>query len=441
MPNTSNVLTFVMAGGTGSRLQPLTATRCKPSLPFGRRHLVVDFVLGNLLNSGLDGIQLLVQYRPQSLVQHVRRQTFLPWAQRGRVAVLPPPAHSGPEGYRGTAHAVHQNLHRVHALRPDLVVVFGADHIYRMDVQQMIDFHLAQRADATVATLPVPLAQARGFGIVAVDAQQRARGFVEKPAQPAAMPGRPGHALASMGNYVFSAEVLADALARCDARGETDFGHHVLPRLLRSHRVMAYDFSTNQVPGVAPHEERGYWRDVGTVDAYFDAHMDTLGPRPRFDLGNLAWPAGAPATAAQGEDLLPAEVVGGELHASSLGSGASVDHAVLRRTVAGAGAQVQRGAVLDGCILMAGSVVGAGARLSRVIVDEDNVVPAGEVIGHDAENDRRRFPVSPQGVVVVPRGYFAAPARRGPAGVAGVAGPTGAMAVEREPGRGLSVHG
>lgn len=403
---TPAVHAYVMAGGMGARLRPLTSDQCKPALPFGADHRVVDFVLANLRNSGVARVDLLVQYEPGSLIQHVRR-AWWPHGSTGStgfdIDIAPPRPGSGPDGYRGTADAVQQNLFRLDAHDDDVVLVFGADHVYRMDVRQMVDFHRATRADATVATLPVPLAEAPSFGIVEVDEHGRAIAFHEKPRQPRTMPGRPGQALASMGNYAFRAGVLRRALAECSAAGLFDFGQHVLPRLLATHRVMAYDFHAQRVPGLAAGEDAGYWRDVGTLDAYFDAHLDTLGPSPRFRLDNPRWPLQPGAATAA-----PARAADSRLLHTQLGSGAVVDHARLQQSVVGRGARVGAGALLDGALLLDGVVVGAGAQLRRVIVDRDNVIPPGERIGFDAERDAARFPCSAGGVVVVPRGHFAA---------------------------------
>jgi glucose-1-phosphate adenylyltransferase len=420
--DTSAIHAFVMAGGLGARLRPLTADQCKPALPFGADHRVVDFVLANLRNSGVDRVDLLVQYEPASLVQHVRRA----WCQnsaagrRCRVGIAPP--RPGTPGYRGTADAVQQNLFRLDARDDDPVLVFGADHVYRMDVRAMLAFHRDTGADATVATLPVPLAAASSFGIVAVDAQARATAFDEKPRQPRPMPGRPGQALASMGNYCFRAGLLRQALAHCIAEGQFDFGQHVLPLLLTTHRVMAYDFHAHPVPGLADDEEAGYWRDVGTLDAYFEAHLDTLGPSPRFRLDNPLWPLQPvqPVQRGQAASTPPApagadRAAGSRLAHVRLGRGAVVDRAQLQQAVVGRAARVGAGAVLDRVLLLDGAVVGEGARLRNVIVDRDNHIPPGECIGFDAERDGARFPRSQGGIVVVPRGYFAAsplPARR-----------------------------
>jgi len=403
MTFSKNVLAFVMAGGAGTRLHPLTAGRSKPSVPFNGKHRIVDFVLSNLANSGIDSVYLLVQYKSQSLIEHVRDTWPGGGAFRRRqfVTVVPPQMQHGPDWFQGTADAVWQNLHLMDEHAPDLVVVFGADHIYRMDVRQMIDHHLATRADATVATLPVPLQDARGFGVVQVDREHRISGFLEKPANPPAMPGRPAHALASMGNYVFSADVLRRALHEARERGESDFGKDILPRMVQSHRLVAYDFATNVVPGIEHFEDPAYWRDVGTIDAYFEANLDTLGATPRFRLGNPHWPIVASPDHADS-----AQVESGDITRSVLGAGCVIDsarltHSILRRSV-----HVEEYASLDHCIVMDRCTIGHGARLRRVIVDQDNAVPPNECIGHDLERDRARFTVSEGGIVVVPRGYF-----------------------------------
>jgi glucose-1-phosphate adenylyltransferase len=267
----------------------------------------------------------------------------------------------------------------------------------------MIDWHVSHDADVTVATLPVPLVEASGFGVVDTDAAHRITRFLEKPANPPSMSGRPDRARASMGNYIFSADVLRRELHRARELGLSDFGRDILPRLLDSHRVLAYDFDTNVVPGVRDFEERGYWRDVGTIDAYFEAHLDTLGVTPRFGMTNPLWPIYASP-----DQTESAQIEGGDIRRSVIGSGCTVnharlDHAMLRRSV-----RVEEDASIDHCIVMDRSSIGRGARLRKVIVDQDNAIPANEVIGFDIERDRQRFTVSEGGVVVVPRAWFPA---------------------------------
>jgi len=248
------VLAMVLAGGEGTRLNPLTSQRSKPAVPFGSRYRIVDFVLSNLVNSGVLAVYLLVQYKSQSLIEHVRKAWMGAANIPGQfVTVMPPQMHEGAESFAGTSDAVYQNLHRLAVDRPTIVAVFGADHVYRMDVRQMIDFHRAQNAEVTVAALPVLRAAASGFGIIDCGADGRIRGFIEKPADPPPMPSDASRAYASMGNYLFNADVLAEELEVARARGEIDFGRHVLPRLIGTRRVLAYDFSANSVPGIRPH--------------------------------------------------------------------------------------------------------------------------------------------------------------------------------------------
>jgi glucose-1-phosphate adenylyltransferase len=394
------VTALVTAGGQGARLRPLTDRRSKPAVPFGARYRIVDFVLSNLVNSGICAVHLLVQYKAQSLIEHVRKAwTISPLFPDCFVTVVPPQMREGTSWFQGTADAVCQNLHLIAEQHPDLVLVFGADHVYRMDVAQMIDFHLERGAAVTVAALPVPLAQASAFGILEVDTEGRVCGFAEKPASPRPLPGDPARAYASMGNYVFSAACLMRALRAAHRSGQTDFGQHVLPRLLHTGRMFAYDFARNEVPGLNAYEEPAYWRDVGTIDAYFEAHQDTLGSEPRLDLFNPEWPI--LSSSYQGP---VARVVGGEVDNSLLGAATLIQRAQVRNCILRREAVVEAGAQLEDCIIMDYVRIGRGARLRRVIVDRHNRVAAGTRIGLDAEEDRRRYPVSPNGVVVVPRG-------------------------------------
>lgn len=401
------IIAFVMAGGQGSRLQPLTAARSKPSVPFGARYRIVDFVLSNLVNSQIRTIYLLVQYKSQSLIEHVRKSwTISPLLPDQFVTVVPPQMMSGESWFQGTSDAVHQNIGLIETHRPDLVAVFGADHIYRMDIRQMVQFHRDRGADATVAALPVPIADASGFGVIATDPDGRIRAFQEKPEDPAPMPGRPDVAFASMGNYIFNTEVLLSALKQAHAKGETDFGGHILPRLLHDHRLFAYDFASNEVPGIKPYEKRVYWRDVGSIDAYFEAHGDVLGAEPVFDMFNPQWPIFS--SNYQGP---VARVLGGELHNSLLGAATVIHDGVrIRNSIIRREAVIEEDVELEDCIIMDYTRIGRGARLRRVIVDRHNQVEPGDRIGFDPETDRRRFHVSDSGIAVVasgPKSYFA----------------------------------
>lgn len=395
------VMAFVMAGGEGSRLRPLTLDRCKPGVPFGSRYRIVDFVLSSLVNSDIRSIYLLVQYKPQSLIEHVRKawtvSTLFP---EQFVTVVPPQMTQERMLFGGTADAVYQSLNLMDMHRPDLVVVFGADHIYRMDVRQMVRFHCEHKADASVAAIPVPLDQASNFGIIEADATGRITGFQEKPLQATPMPDDPQRAYASMGNYLFGADLLREALEQAHRRGETDFGRHVLPRLSQSHRVYAYNFAENVVPGTKPYEEPGYWRDVGTLDAYFEAHQDVLGLEPRFDAFNPQWPVYS--SHYQGTT---ARVLRGELDNVLLGAATIVREANIRTSLLRREVLVDPGAQIEDCVIMDYVHIGAGARLRRVIVDRHNRIAPGAEIGFDHERDRAAgYHVTEGGLVVVPLG-------------------------------------
>jgi len=285
------ILAMVLAGGNGTRLHPLTAEHAKPALPFAHGYRIVDFVLSNLVNSDISSIYVLVQYKPRSLITHIRA-AWAPWSGGARPAikiVLPEASREG-GSFNGTADAVYQNLQLIERERPDLVAVFAADHVYRMDVRQMARFHQERSADVSIAAVPVPVEQASAFGIMATGSAGELVDFQEKPERPVPMPTDPGRAYVSMGNYLFNPQVLSELLEQSNRRGDTDFGRHILPRLPHSHRVYAYDFASNRIPGVRPCEERAYWRDIGTVDAYQAAQRDVLGPLPRFNLVNQKWP-------------------------------------------------------------------------------------------------------------------------------------------------------
>jgi glucose-1-phosphate adenylyltransferase len=286
-----NIVAMVLAGGEGTRLYPLTAEHAKPAVPFASGYRLVDFVLSNLVNSRISTIYVLAQYKPESLIKHISA-AWAPWFAdgEGMIKVLLPRSNTLGGQFKGTADAVYQYLDLVHAHAPDLVAVFAADHVYRMDVRQMVAFHRERCADVTVSAVGVPIRQASNFGVLAATSDGRIRQFHEKPRHAVPMPGDPTRAYASMGNYLFDPEVLEQALEEARRAGGTDFGRDVLPRLCSTHRVHAYDFSENRVPGVQDSEERAYWRDVGTLAALAAAQQDAMGSPPRFNLWNRRWP-------------------------------------------------------------------------------------------------------------------------------------------------------
>jgi len=398
------VLALILAGGKGERLYPLTRERGKPAVPFGGKYRIADFVLSNFVNSGIYALYVLVQYKAQSLIDHVRNAWRLGGLPDQFVLVVPPQMRWGETWYQGTADAVYQNLNLLLDFAPDLVAIFGADHIYRMDIGQMLAFHQAQRADVTVAALPVPVERASGFGVMVAEPDGRLVGFEEKPASPPPMPGDPSRALASMGNYLFTREALVDALLE-DARRSTnhDFGRTILPELVPHARVYAYNFLENAVPGIQSHEEVGYWRDVGTIETYWQAHMDLLGRTPKLDLANPQWPIHTAAYRGPS-----ARVIVGTIEDSLLGEGCIVEDAVIRRSILGRGVRVLPGAEVEESVVMDHTTIGAGARLRRVIADRFNLIPDGARIGLEPAEPRQGS--ADPGITVLPRGPTRAPA-------------------------------
>lgn len=401
------IIGFVMAGGQGSRLQPLTSVRSKPSVPFGSRYRLIDFVLSNLINSGIHSVYLLVQYRSQSLIEHVRRAWAIsPVLQNQFITVVPPQMLEGLDWFQGTADAVYHNIRLIEQHAPDLIAVFGADHIYRMDLRQMVQYHRQQEADVTVSAIPVPIQDATNFGVMVTDSHGRIIEFQEKPIHPTPMFNNPNLALASMGNYIFNTDALLDGLKTAKQRGENDFGQHVLPSLMRTHKLYAYDFSTNRIPGIKSYEEPMYWRDVGTIDAYFAAHKDVLGLEPKFDAFNPQWPIYS--SSYQGP---VARVIGGNIYNSLLGAATVIhDKTLVRDSIIRRETVIEEDVELTECIIMDYVRIGRGARLNRVIVDRHNYILPGTRIGFNRAEDQQKFTVSAGGVTIVPIGkprYYA----------------------------------
>lgn len=397
-------LAIVLAGGKGTRLSPLTNERAKPAVSFAGKYRIVDFVLSNLVNSGIYSIYVLVQFKSQSLLLHLKDgwqfSTIL-----GNQFIIPVPAQmrsSGETWYRGTADAIHQNINLIEQSKPDVVVVFGADHVYRMNVAEMIEFHRQVSADVTVATIPVERKFAGEFGVVEAMADGHIVRFIEKDPDAPGLPGSPDMVLASMGNYVFSADALLRML-REDAADETsshDFGTDVLPRRVGKDRIFAYDFANNRIPG-EPSGGKSYWRDVGTLDAYFEANMEIRSENPPLNLYNKRWPLRTasypdpPARFALGNGGEPGQAI------DSLVSGGSIIAGLVRDSVLGRNVLVHQGANVEECIILDNCEIGPGASLRRTILDKNARVPAGERIGYDLELDRQRHSVSDSGIVIV----------------------------------------
>lgn len=396
------ILALIMAGGEGKRLEPLTRERSKPAVPFAGRFRIIDFVLSNMVNSKVFSIYLLVQYKSQSLIEHIRRSwTLAPIFPEQFVTVVPPQMRGGPEWFQGTADAVYQNLNLIGNHGPDLVAVFGADHIYRMDIRQMMRFHLESEADVTVAAVPVAMDLAHQFGVIEVTSDGRIQAFHEKSDAAPCLPHDPAHAYASMGNYLFRAEVLVQAMKEANRRGEKDFGRDILPRICKTHRVYAYNFLNNHIIGSRDYEEQGYWRDVGNIDTYFDAHQDLLGLEPKFNLFNPEWRIASCNYQGPEPRLIHASIDN-----SIISSGSFIKDAKIQRSIVRNEVLIEEDVELDECIVMDYAVIRRGARLRRVIIDRYNVIEKGTCIGYDSPADAQRYFVSEGGVVVIPKGVY-----------------------------------
>jgi glucose-1-phosphate adenylyltransferase len=395
-----NVLVIVLAGGEGKRLLPLTNDRAKPAVPFGGCYRLIDFALSNFANARYLKIVVLTQYKSHSLDRHIAQTWRFSTLLNQYVAPVPAQMRRGPFWFQGSADAIYQNLNLIHDEKPDLVCVFGADHIYRMDPRQMVEHHVAVGAGVTVTAIPVPRRDAASFGVIEVDDGWCILDFHEKVADPPTMPGDQTRCLASMGNYVFDTSTLIDVVTPRDNQ-YTDIGADVIPALTRARVAHAYDFSRNVVPG-QDERERGYWRDVGTLDAYYHANMDLIAPQPVFNLYNGRWPvytyrgAEPPAKVSRGPGGEPSSIDGSLLCEGSIISGAHVE-----RSIIAPGVYVDHDADVTDSILFPGVRVGPGARLQRCIVDKNVQVPGRTSIGIDPDRDGERFTVSTEGVTVI----------------------------------------
>jgi len=392
------ILAIILAGGRGERLFPLTFERSKPAVPFGGRYRIIDFVLSNFVNSQIFSIYLLVQYKSQSLIEHVRENWGLSSVITDHfVTVVPPQMRHGPDWFQGTANAVFQNLNLIRQHNPELVIVFGADHIYRMDIRQMIDFHLERKAHITVAARPVPVADASSFGIIDADIEQRIQDFIEKPEIPPTMPNDPDRSFCSMGNYIFNTDILIDALIQAERNKEYDFGKHVIPNMLKAgQRLFAYDFETNIIRGTKPYEELGYWRDAGTIKAFWDAHQDMLGKEPLFDIKNEMWPI------RPSRNELPAlKIMGGEITNSIIAEGTVINRSKIMNSVIRRGVVIEDGVEVRDSIIMDYVVLKKGCFLNKVIVDAYNVIEENVHIGFDSKTPYWRAHLDLSGITVI----------------------------------------
>ncbi|MBB4684306.1 glucose-1-phosphate adenylyltransferase [Amycolatopsis jiangsuensis] len=400
----SDVLGIVLAGGEGKRLMPLTTDRAKPAVPFGGVHRLIDFVLSNLVHGGIRRICVLTQYKSHSLDRHISTTWRLSSLTGEYVTPVPAQQRLGPHWYQGSADAIHQSLNLVHDESPAYIAVFGADNIYRMDPRQMIDEHIASGAGVTVAGIRVPQSEARSFGVIQTGDGTRIDAFLEKPEDPPSLPDSPGESYVSMGNYVFTTQVMLDAL-REDSRNvgsKHDMGRDIIPALVAKGEAAVYDFTGNVVPGETD-RDHGYWRDVGTIDSYYDAHTDLISTSPIFNLYNRKWPI----LAHPGQRAAAKFVEGGSATQSIVSNGCIISGAQVVDSVLSPDVFVENGAVVQGSVLLDGARVGRGAVVRRAILDKNVVVPAGAHIGVDLARDRQHYHVSPFGIVVLGKGETA----------------------------------
>ncbi len=405
----NNVFAIVLAGGEGKRLSPLTLDRAKPAVPFGGNYRLVDFALSNLVNAGYRRIVVLTQYKSHSLDRHISTTWRLSPLLGNYVAPVPAQMRRGPYWFQGSADAIHQNLNLLRDERPEAVIVFGADHIYRMDPEQMVRQHLDSGAAVTVAAIRVPIEQADQFGVIETAADgQTITAFREKPKDPVGLPATPDQVYASMGNYVFSTNTLVDAVTLDAGTRDSshDMGGNIIPMLVESGTAQVYDFAANEVPG-ATERDRGYWRDVGTLDAFYDAHMDLISVHPVFNLYNMEWPI-----LTLPEPFPPAKFVFadddgrmGYAMDSMVCSGVIISGAAVTKSVLSPAVHVHSYAKVEHSVLFSGVEVGRHAIVRNAILDKDVYVEPGAEVGVDLEADRAAgFTVSDAGVVVIPKG-------------------------------------
>lgn len=400
-----HTLVMILAGGRGSRLEPLTSIRAKPSVTFGGKYRIIDFVLSNFVNSGLFKIKVLTQFKSNSLNKHLYDAWYMNRSFGHYVDPVPAQMATGEVWYQGTADAIYQNLNLVYDESPVRICVFGGDHVYKMDIRQMLDWHLAKRADLTISAIPVPIEKASELGIMEVDRQWRIIGWEEKPSNPKPIPGRPDMALASMGNYIFETKPLVEQLENDHKHTQSshDFGKDIIPQMIENNRVYAYDFSTNEIPGQHT-REKGYWRDVGTIASYYEANMDLRSVDPIFDLYNQHWPIRTASYQAPPAKFVfdwEWEMRRGVAYDSLISDGCIISGALVRNCILSPGVFIHSYTEVTDSIIMHEVDIGRGARIRNAIIDKYVQIPEGEMIGYDLERDREKYFVSPEGLVVI----------------------------------------
>lgn len=395
----NNTLALVLAGGRGSRLQELTQWRVKPAVPFGGKFRIIDFVLSNLVNSGIHKIGILTQYKSQSLIRHVMRAWELQSSKLDDyIEIVPAQKRLGDNWYTGTANAIYQNIDLIRFYDPEYVIILGGDHIYKMDYRHMLTFHKESKADLTVACIDVPLEEARRFGIMSVNEQYRITGFQEKPKDPISMPDRKNRALASMGIYIFNPDFLLEQLINDEKNKESshDFGKDIIPSVIENYRTFAFPFIDFK-NGISP-----YWQDVGTIDSYYKASMELISVSPELNLYNMNWPIRTAtehypsAKFVLNEKDRQGRAIDSIVSEGCIISGASVLHSLLSTNV-----RVEEYTSIIGSVILPNVQIGPHCRITNTIIDKECVIPEGTVIGENPEEDHRRFNVSPGGIVLV----------------------------------------
>ena len=408
------VLGIVLAGGKGTRLFPLTRERAKPAVPFGGKYRIIDFVLSNFINSGINSIYVLTQFRSQSLLQHLSEGwQFGGLLKSHFITNVPAQMRSENESwYQGTADAIFQNINLIEQSDPHVVAIFGGDHIYRMNIASMIDFHMAKRAEVTVAANPFPREYAAEFGVVEASEDGRILAFHEKSPNAPTMPGDPSRVYASMGNYIFSTRTLVDLLKADanDPQSHHDFGRDILPKLAGGGAIYAYNFETNRIPGEAE-DSVPYWRDVGTIDAYYEANMDLNLIKPELNLYNRQWPVRSTSYPDPPAKFVFDEVNRrGEALDSIISGGCILSGGTVRKSVLGRGVRVHTGATVEGCVIMDNCDIGRQAKVRRAILDKNVCIPDDALVGYDLAADRARgWHVTDSGIVVIGREHSTVP--------------------------------
>ncbi len=402
MSDRPNVLSIVLAGGEGKRLMPLTADRAKPAVPFGGTYRLIDFVLSNMANSGLTKIAVLTQYKSHSLDRHISQTWRFSTLLGSYVTSVPAQQRTGKSWYQGSADAIYQSMNLINDDQPDYIVVFGADNIYRMDVDAMLDAHIASGAQCTVAGIRVPRHEASAFGIIDADESGKIKEFLEKPADPPGLPDSPDESFASMGNYIFTSAAFVECLTQdaADEDSKHDMGGNVVPYFVGRGEAFVYDFTKNDVPG-STEKDRNYWRDVGTIDAYHLAHMDLVSVEPEFNLYNRKWPIFTNQPQLPGAKF----TLRGTAEDSIVSTGCIISGGDVDRSVLSPNVNIDKWAKVEESVLFSNVKVGRNAVIRRAILDKNVVVEDGAEVGVNREADKARgFYISDNGITVVPKG-------------------------------------